>query len=37
MSEEYKKRKNVKRTSIGSGKGTKRKFKKYKGQGGRKR
>lgn len=37
MSEEYKKRKTVKRTSIGSGRGTKRKYKKYRGQGGRKR
>ena len=32
-----KRRKNVKKTSQGSGRGTKRKNKKYKGQGGRKR
>lgn len=34
---EYEKRKGAKKTRIGSGRGTKNKYKKYRGQGGRKR
>ena len=37
QSPEYIKKKGSKKTSIGSGRGTKKKYKKYRGQGGRKR
>ena len=37
QSPEYKDKKIIKKTRIGSGRGTKKKYKKYRGQGGRKR